>query len=87
MNNIAEGFDSRSNIEFLRFLNYARRSASEVQTCLYVALDNRSINQSQFDMVYHQAETARKLVDGLRRYLRSRRVAQPANRLTGQPVN
>lgn len=32
MNNIAEGFDSQSNIEFVRFLRYSRRSISEVQS-------------------------------------------------------
>ncbi len=29
MNNIAEGFDSGSNAEFIRFLGYSRRSSSE----------------------------------------------------------
>jgi four helix bundle protein len=37
MNNICEGFDSKSNKEFIRFLTYSRRSCSEVQNCLYVA--------------------------------------------------
>jgi four helix bundle protein len=32
MNNIAEGFDSASRAEFARFLRYAARSASEVQS-------------------------------------------------------
>ena len=31
MNNIAEGFDSQTNPEFIRFLKIARRSVSEVQ--------------------------------------------------------
>jgi len=38
--NIAEGFDSRSDAEFVRFLNYAYRSATEVQSHLYVARDH-----------------------------------------------
>ena len=70
MNNIVEGFDSQSNPEFIKFLGYARRSASEVQTCLYAALDTRSVTQSHFDTVYQQAEKTRKVVDGFRRYLR-----------------
>ncbi len=40
MNNIAEGFDADSNTEFLRFLRYAKRSCSEVQSELYIALDH-----------------------------------------------
>ena len=39
MANIAEGFDGRSTREFIRFLGYAFRSATEVQSHLYVALD------------------------------------------------
>ena len=39
MNNIAEDFDAGSNKEFIRFLRYSRRSCSEVQNCLYVAID------------------------------------------------
>ena len=86
MNNIVEGFDSQANSEFVRFLGYARRSASEVQTCLYVAADNQLIRPVQFESVYQQAEKARKIVDGFRRYLRGHqrpKRAQPANRPTG----
>ena len=39
MHNIAEGFDSETNSEFVRFLRYAKRSCSEVQSELYVARD------------------------------------------------
>ncbi len=84
MNNIVEGFDSQSNPEFMKFLGYSRRSASELQTCLYVAVDNRLISQSQFDAAYEQAENTRKLIDGFRRYLRNYQLTQRANRLTGQ---
>ena len=100
MNNIVEGFDSGSNAEFARFLGYARRSASEVQTCLYVTLDNRLSTQAQFDNIYQQAEKTRKVIDGFRRYLRTyqdgrdsigqlanRRTGQRANGPTGQPAN
>ena len=36
MHNIAEGFDSGSDPEFIRFLKMARRSASETQSELYL---------------------------------------------------
>ncbi|MFB6273721.1 MAG: four helix bundle protein [Salinibacter sp.] len=39
MANIAEGFDSASDQGFIQFLGYALRSATEVQSHLYVALD------------------------------------------------
>jgi len=80
MNNIAEGFDSQSNLEFIRFLRYSRRSSSEVQNCLYVLLDQRRIFQDTFDQLYSMAERIRRMIDGLLRYLRAKRTqqAQPA---------
>lgn len=75
MNNIAEGFDSQSNIEFVRFLRYSRRSASEVQNCLYIALDQKYITQQILDNCYTQCDKVRKIVDGLIRYLRKQKRA------------
>ncbi|MCD4763349.1 MAG: four helix bundle protein [Desulfobacterales bacterium] len=46
MHNIAEGFDSETNAEFIRFLRYAKRSCTEVQSELYVALDDECIMKS-----------------------------------------
>jgi len=67
--NIAEGFDSQSDIEFVRFLNYARRSASEIQSHLYVALDQKYITQKQFDEIYQKAVETKNLISGFIRYL------------------
>ena len=44
MTNVAEGFGCDSKLEFARFLGIARRSAVEVQSLLYVALDVGYIN-------------------------------------------
>jgi four helix bundle protein len=52
MHNVAEGFDGGSNKEFIKFLRYSQRSASEVQSQLYVALDQRYLNQAQFQQLY-----------------------------------
>lgn len=71
MNNIAEGFGSMLNSEFKRFLLYARRSVSETQNCLYIASDQNYITTDDFNRIYVQAESTRKLIDGMLRYLRS----------------
>ena len=65
----AEGFDGRSNKEFSTFLGYAYRSASEVQSHLYVALDQNYLNQENFDKLYKQTEQVKKLINGFIRYL------------------
>ena len=70
MNNICEGFDSRSNNEFIRFLTYSRRSCSEVQNCLYIAVDEEYITEEDFQNTYKHCEKVRKMIDGLIKYLK-----------------
>ena len=70
MANIAEGYDSLSNREFMRFLGYALRSATEVQSHLYVALDQDYASQDQFNAIYQQAIEVKNLLHGFLRYLR-----------------
>ena len=60
MANIAEGFDSRSDQEFIRFLGYAFRSASELQSHLYVARDQAYLAHNDFDRLYADATTVKR---------------------------
>ena len=71
MANIAEGFGADSNHEFINFLNYSRRSTLEVQSHLYVALDQEYISEEQFDQLYTEATELKKLLNGFIRYLKS----------------
>jgi four helix bundle protein len=71
MANIAEGFDGGSNREFLKFLSYALRSATEVQSHLYVALDQRYLDQQAFQSLYNLSVEIKNLISGFIRYLRS----------------
>ncbi|GAG82965.1 unnamed protein product, partial [marine sediment metagenome] len=71
MANIAEGFDSGSNKEFIKFLGYALRSATEVQSHLYVALDEGYLDQEKFNMLFALTTKCKNLVSGFSRYLRS----------------
>ena len=83
MHNIAEGFDAGSNLEFIRFLKMARRSASEVQSELYLALDQRYIGEEDLKSAYHLATESKKLINGmigyLRQHLKSKETTQPHN--------
>lgn len=69
MHNIAEGFDGGSNAEFKRFLRYAQRSCSEVQSQLYVALDQGYIDQLQFDCLYELSNHAKGKIGGFISFL------------------
>ena len=69
MANIAEGFDCESKVEFARFLGIARRSAVEVQSLLYAALDTKYIDQEEFEIHYEQARKAKALIGGFKRSL------------------
>jgi four helix bundle protein len=69
MHNIAEGFDSETNPEFIRFLRYAKRSCTEVQSELYVALDQQYITNSEFKDVYDHAGRTRAVIRGFIKYL------------------
>ena len=66
MNNIVEGFDCESTAEFARFLGFARRSAVEVQSLLYAALDVDHIKQEVFKSHYEQAKKCKALIGGLK---------------------
>ena len=69
MHNIAEGFDAGSDAEFIRFLKISRRSASEVQSHLYLALDQKYITPIQLREVYEKATEVKRLINGLMAYL------------------
>ncbi len=70
MANIAEGFDSRTDQEFIRFLGYAFRSASELQSHLYIALDQGYVAQDVFERLYDDAVRTKKRLNGFIRYLK-----------------
>lgn len=71
MHNIAEGFDGGSNAEFIRFLSYAYRSCTELQSQLYIAIDQTYITQEQFDDFYLRVATMRGKIGALIKYLRN----------------
>lgn len=73
MSNVAEGFDCDSKAEFGRFLGIARRSAVEVQSLLYVALDTHYIDENDFAQHYEQARITKALIGGFKNSLARRR--------------
>ena len=71
MSNIAEGFDAGSNNSFIQFLNYAYRSASEVESLLYVAYDINYIDEPMFESLRSKTHETKLLIGGFIRYLKA----------------
>jgi four helix bundle protein len=71
MSNIAEGFERGSPAEIARFLVIAKASVAEVETQLYVALDQRYITESEFREIRMLATSTKRLIRAFISYLRS----------------
>ncbi|MCF6367092.1 MAG: four helix bundle protein [Bacteroidales bacterium] len=65
MNNIAEGFERKSNNEFMYFLFVAKGSCAEVRSMLYLAKDLNKMNQENFNKLYSLTIEISKLLSGL----------------------
>ena len=70
MANIAEGFVRHSDKEFVQFLFVAMSSAAEVQSHLYVAVDQGYLSKETFESIYEQAGKTSRMISGLITYLR-----------------
>ena len=68
--NIAEGFSRKSNKEFIQYLFIAKGSAAEIQTQLYLALDQKYITQGEFDKLYEDLEVISKQISKFITYLK-----------------
>ena len=71
VSNIAEGFERRSNNQFMHFLDIANGSAGEVRAQLYIALDFGYITQTEFQDVSDGVVSVGKMLTSLAQYLRS----------------
>ncbi len=71
MSNIAEGFESRTDTQFINYLGHAKGSSGEVRSQLYVALDLKYISQEQFAEAYEFADKTSRQVSRFIDYLES----------------
>jgi len=56
MSNIAEGFESKTQPQFIKYLGYAKVSAGEVCSQLYVIHDLNYISEDDFKNAFSFAE-------------------------------
>ena len=71
MANIAEGFARKGNKEFIQFLFISKSSAAELQSHLYVALDQGYIDRAQFDELYQDDDKIQRQLSNFIKYLQS----------------
>ena len=64
-NNIAEGFDRRSDADFSRFLYMALGSASEVRSMIHLAERLKYINIEVKDDLFSKGDEVSKIIRGL----------------------
>ena len=64
MSNIAEGFSRRTDKEFTQFLFVAKGSTAEVQSLLYVALDQDYLSEQDFAGLYSKSDEVARILSG-----------------------
>jgi four helix bundle protein len=80
LSNIAEGFESRSDVQFINYLGMARASAGEVRAQLHIALDQKYISSEQFQEAYELADKTSRQTANFIKYLE----ANPRPRRVGE---
>lgn len=69
MDNIAEGFERGSKLEFINSLTIAKGETGELKSQLYRCLDNNYITQKLFDELYNLADELTKMITSFINYL------------------
>lgn len=69
MDNIAEGFERGSKLEFINSLTTSKGETGELKSQLYRCLDNKYISQKLFDELYCLADEITKMITGFINYL------------------
>lgn len=89
LSNIAEGFESQTQLLFIQFLSRAKGSAGELRAQLYIALEQEYIAANEFQTAYSLAETCSKQLASFIRYLEAqpnaRRVREDGVQYDVQP--
>lgn len=65
MNNIAEGFERRSNKDFKQFLFFAKGSSGEVRNMLHLARDLNYIDEGEYNNFLKLSLDISKMTSGL----------------------
>jgi four helix bundle protein len=64
MNNIAEGYERKSNKEMKNFLYIAKGSSGEARSMSYLAYKLNYINKTEFDQIYNLTLEISRIIAG-----------------------
>ena len=70
--NVAEGYERNSNKELALFLNYAKGSAGELRTQIYIGIEIGYINREIGKIWLQESEEISKMLHGLIRTIKAR---------------
>ena len=74
MDNIAEGFERSSRLEFINSLGIAKGEAGELKSQLYRALDAKYISELTFKELYNYADELTKMITSFINYLNNSKI-------------
>ena len=74
MDNIAEGFERGSKLEFINSLTISKGETGELKSQLYRCLDNKYISQKLFDELYSLANEITKMITSFINYLNKSKI-------------
>ena len=76
MSNIAEGFESQTQAQIIRYLGVAKASSGEVRSLLYAALDTNYLTKEQFDIAFDLVDKASRQLARFISYLETHPTAK-----------
>jgi four helix bundle protein len=71
MSNIAEGYESQTQAQFIHYLGVAKASAGEVRAQLYISRDVNYLTAEQLSQLFQMAEKASRQISRFISYLES----------------
>ncbi len=66
--NIAEGCGRRTSADTIQFLHISRGSLYELETQIFIALDQNYLKNENFDHIFNQILKCKKLINGFINY-------------------
>lgn len=71
MDNIAEGFERNSRLEFLNSLSISKGESGELKSQLYRASDDKYLDEKEFSDLYEDTDKVSKKIASFMKYLNS----------------